>query len=160
MYTLWNGSSWSTPAALATGLVGVSQHCTAISGAAASILVSRDPDPATEQDEILEAYTWTGSSWSGASTFASGGGGNILPSVVFDSVGEAHVVWLRGEDLVHATLTSPTPEIVRAGSGSVAFYSTQLLSNTAGNLTLVWQEIVDNAPANIFAMVYDPASST
>jgi PKD repeat protein len=32
--------------------------------------------------------------------------------------------------------------------------------NSQGNLTLVWQQTVDNGPANIFAMLYDPISQT
>jgi PKD repeat protein len=42
----------------------------------------------------------------------------------------------------------------------MAFYNVRLINNANGNLTLIWTEVVDNGPANIFAMVYDPATQS
>jgi PKD repeat protein len=42
----------------------------------------------------------------------------------------------------------------------MAFYNVRLLRGPQGILTLVWQEVVDNGPANIFAMFYDPATQS
>jgi PKD repeat protein len=151
-YSFWNGSNWSTPRVVDVGLVGVSTHAAAVYGTKAFIIVPREG--------VLDLYTWTGSGWSRASTFAAGGVENRLPSVAYDAKGEGHIVWLRGDDLVHATLSDPRPRVARAGSRSLAFYSARLLSNPQGNLTLVWQEVSDNGPANIFAMIYDPASQS
>ena len=159
-YAFWNGSGWSTPAVVAGNLIGVSGHAAALHGSGAFIVLPRDPDADAADDGVLDLYTWDGTAWSGPASFAAGGVENRLPSAVYDAAGEGHVVWLRGDDLVHATLGDHTPHVVRAGSESMAFYSTQLLVNPQGNLTLTWQESADNGPANIFATVYDTASQT
>jgi hypothetical protein len=80
---------------------------------------------------------------------------NRLPTLVYDTAGTGQVVWVRDGNLVHATLADPTPTLVRASSGSMAFYAARLFINEAGNLLLTWQEVVDNGPANFFAQIYD-----
>jgi PKD repeat protein len=159
-YSFWNGTGFSAPAELAGGLIGVGGHVSAVSAAGAVVLVPRDPDLLTIGDEVIDLYTWDGSAWSAAAPFATGAGGNLAPSVVFDAAGEGHVVWLQGSDLVKATLSDPTPVTLRSGSASLAFLGAQLLSSPGGNITLIWQEIADNQPADIFAMIYDPESDT
>jgi hypothetical protein len=42
----------------------------------------------------------------------------------------------------------------------MGFYSLQMLNNPQDNITLLWQEVIDNSPASIVAMLYDPASQT
>jgi hypothetical protein len=158
VYSLWNptAETWSAPAALATGLVGISGHAAAFKGTAGVVLVSRDPDPSTTGDAVLERYDFDGATWSGPTTFASAGGtDNLLSMVVYDASGEGHVIWRRGENLVQATLSDPTPSTVRSGSASMAFYSARLHSNADGNLTLAWQEAPDSGVANLFAAIYD-----
>jgi PKD repeat protein len=159
-YSRWDGTGWTSPAPVAVGLIGVNTFTVVINDDSAFIVLPRDPDSQTSGDGVLDLYTWNGSNWSAAQTFAAGGVENRLPSVVYDEQGEGHVVWLRGTDLVHATLSNRTPQLIRSGSASVAFYHAQLLINPQGNITLVWQEVVDNGPANIFAMIYDPSSQT
>jgi PKD repeat protein len=160
MYSFWDGTKWSVPASLATGLVGVASHAAAIHGSSAFVIVPRDPDPGVSGDEVLDLYSWNGTRWNAATTFAAGGVDSRLPSVAYDSTGVGHVVWVRGNDLVHATLGAPSPQVIRPGSASMAFYGVRLCTNSLGNLTLLWQEVVDNGPANIFGALYDPASST
>jgi PKD repeat protein len=159
-YAFWNGSTWSPPAIIAGSLIGVSNHVAATQGTNAFVILPRDPDPAVTNDGVLDLYSWNGSGWSNSSLFAAGGVENRLPSGVYDTNGEGHVVWLRGNDLVHATISAPSPQTIRMGSASMGFYSAQLLNNPQGNLTLLWQEVVDNGPANIFAMLFDPLSKT
>jgi PKD repeat protein len=159
-YSFWNGSAWSSAANVATNLAGVSSHAAAVRGAGAFIILPRDPDANVLDDGVLELYLWNGTAWSQAQAFAAGGVENSLPSAVYDASGAGHIVWLRGQDLVHATLDNTSPQMIRSGSTSLAFYNAKLLTNAQGNLTLIWQEMVDNGPANIFAMIYDPASQT
>ena len=77
----------------------------------------------------------------------AGDGDNMAPQAVYDASGEGHVVWIRGADVVRATLSATTPQLVRAGSGSMAFHDTQLLTNGSGNLTLLWHQAADTGPA-------------
>ncbi len=159
-YSFWNGSSWNTVGVVANNLVNVSAQAAAVKGNNAFIILPRDPDLSVLNDRALDVYTWNGSAWSQAAPFAGGNLDNILPSAIYDSTGKGQVIWLRGADLVQADLNNPTPRVIRQGSESMAFYNARLLSNSQNNLTLVWQEMVDNGPANIFAMLYDTASQT
>jgi PKD repeat protein len=159
-FSLWNGTSWSAPATIAGSLAGVHSHAAARSGSSAFVIVPRDPDPAVQNDGVLDLYKWNGTTWTAATTFAAGGVENRLPSVVYDGSGAGHVVWVRGTDLVHATLAATTPEVVRAGSDSLSFYNPRLLINGDGNLTLLRQDSGEEGPGNIFATIYDAASDT
>lgn len=159
-YSFWNGVSWGAPAAVASGLIGVSSHTAAIKGTKAFVIVPRDPNADAAGDEVLDTYSWNGTQWSTGSRFAAGGDGHYFPSAVYDAAGEGQVVWVRGSDLVHATLSNPTPEIIRPSSNSLGFYDAKLLINAQGNLTLIWQESASGGPANIFAVLYDPVSKT
>ncbi|MBI3427717.1 MAG: PKD domain-containing protein [Acidobacteria bacterium] len=159
-FSFWDGANWSAPAAVVNGLVGVSSHAAAVKGTNAFIIVPREPNPDLPSDGVLELYRWNGAQWSAATSFAAGGVENRSPAVSYDAAGEGHIVWVRGADLVHATLSQPVPEVVRAGSNGLGFYDAKLLINPQGNLTLVWQQVADNGPANLFAVVYDAAAGT
>ena len=158
-YARWTGSAWTQPSTVTGNFGGVSGYSTAVSGQSAAILVARDPDATRASDGLLELYRWGGSGWLGPTIFASGGGDNHLPALVFDSAGTCHVVWARGGDLVFATVANPVPQRLRPDSQSLAFFSTKLYTNSAGNLTIVWQQSVDNGSANFFGRVFDPRTS-
>jgi hypothetical protein len=159
-YSFWNGSNWNASQAIAGNLTNISEHSTAINGNNAFLVVPRDQDPATPNNEVLLAYSWNGSNWSQAATFAAGNADNQLPQAYYDQTGQSRVIWRRGADLVAANLNNPNPTVVRQGSDSLGFSSLRLVKSWRGNLALIWQEMVDNGPANIFATTYNPNSQT
>lgn len=159
-YSVWDGSKWSAPAAVADGLVGVGEHAAAIRGDRAFIILPRATGADATGPGVLDLYIWNGSTWSGPSTFAAGDVDNRLPEVVYDAAGEGHVVWVRGDDLVHATIGNPSPQVIRTGCTSLAFFDKRLLTNPRGNLTLLFPQVTEEAPANISALIYDTSSGT
>lgn len=158
-YSFWNGSSWNAPAAVASNLSNVSDHAAALDGDDAFVVLPEDPDANATNDGRLLVYRWSGMGWSQATVFAGGGVDNRLPAAAYDAEGAGRVVWLRGANLVHATLGDGTPQTAREGSESTAFHDVRLINNAAGNLTLIWQEVVDSGPANIFAKIYYPVAN-
>jgi len=158
-YAFWNGSSFSTPAAAMVGLVGVSRHAAALHGSQAVVVVQRDAPAGSTSADVLDLLSWNGSTWLPSLNYAASGE-NRLPSVAFDTAGTAHLVWVRNGQLVHSTLQQSAPDVIRDGADSMAFYDSHLLVNPAGNLTLVWQQATDNGDANLFARIFDPATST
>jgi hypothetical protein len=159
-YSNRTGGAWSPPVALATSLVGVNKHTAAVHGQEAFIIMSRDPDPGANDDGVLDIYRRKNGVWGAAETFAAGGVENRLPAVAYDSAGKGNVVWLRGEDLVSATLDDSTPHLVRSGSTGLGFYDTRLIANRQGNLALIYQQPVQDGSANLFASFYFPTSNT
>ncbi len=159
-YSFWNGSGWNAPAVVASNLSNIGEHAVAIKGNNAFIVFSSDPDINVSNDSKLAVYKWNGISWSQGTVFAAGNIDNQSPNAAYDITGNGQVIWLKGADLVQANLVDSTPQIVRQGSQSTAFYNIRLLNNQRDNFTLIWQEVVDNNPANIFAKIYNPASNT
>lgn len=155
--SFWNADtrSWSSPMVLAGNLVGVATHSAAYSGSQALVLVSRDLNVNIDGDEVLDLYRFTGGTWQANLGWITGGGGNQRPQVIYDRAGRGQLVWLRGGDLVQATIVDPTPALLRQGSASLGFFDIRFLDNASGNLTLIWQEVADNGPANVYARVYD-----
>ena len=157
-YSFWNGTGWASPQVAAAGLAGVATHTAAISGSDAFIVLGRDPDPTMPVDGLIELYRWVNGSW--AHTIFAGGGGmdNRSPMAAYDSAGVGHLMWVKGDDLVHATLSNPTPQVIRTNSATASFYNAKLLTNGQGNLTVIWQDVAQQGLANIFAIFYDPTS--
>jgi uncharacterized protein (TIGR03437 family) len=158
-YAFWSGSSFSAPAVAMGGLVGVSRHAAALRGSQAIIVIQRDAPDGSADGDALDLLLWNGTSWSPTLNYAASGE-NRLPSAVFDNAGTAHLVWVHNSQLVHSTLQQSTPDVIRDGADSMAFYDTHLLVNPAGNLTLVWQQAIDDGNANLFARIFDTVTST
>ncbi len=150
----WSEGAWSSPAIVATGLVGVTGHAAAISGTEAFIALAVDPDSAVAGDEAIDLYQWNSSEWTGA-RFASGNGGNRLPAAAFDSDGRGHLVWAQGQNLVHTPLDDVDPRLIRSAGTSLGFQDVQLLAVAGGDLVLVWQEASNNAPSDLFSLIYE-----
>jgi hypothetical protein len=160
-YSFWDAgsSTWPSSGAVADGLVGVASHAAAIRHQAEAVIVlARDPSPGSEGDGVIDLYAWDGTAWSSASTFSAGSVDNRVPSVLYDAGGEGHVLWLRGENLVHATLSNPAPRVARSGSDSMAFYDGLFISSSSGDLAFLWTDVGANAPAEIFGIFYDAAT--
>lgn len=157
-YSVWNGAQWSAPAVIAENLIGVNDYAVSLMGSKAFVVLPRIP--AQDGHGVLDLYRFDESGWSAGSSFAAGEADNRLPSAIYSSDGTGHIVWLRGGDLVHATLSDATPRLVRTGSDSLSFYDAQLFVNPAGNLTVLWQQPGDEGVANLFAAIYDTASAT
>ncbi len=162
MVAYWDSTAgnWTLPQLVGDGLVGVSAHAAAMYPGKATLVLARDPDLSVSGDSEILRFDWDGLAWTGPTVFASGGGENLNPRVLFDSQGEGHAIWRRGEDLVAASLSNPQPQVIRQGSESGAFFGARLFRNASNNLTLVWQEVVENGPASLVAMIFDPPSAT
>jgi hypothetical protein len=156
----WDASpgAWSAPQALATGVVGVANHALAARGQARAIALARDPDPADRHDGVIDLYTWDGTAVSVTSLAKDAPVDDRQPALAYDAAGTLHLVWRRGADLVHSTSPGVPPGVLREGSESMAFFDIELLASSSGVLTLLWQEVVDNGPANIFARLRAPGS--
>ena len=153
-YCVRVGNNWSTPSIIASSLVGVNSHAAAARGTEAFVVVPRDVDENAANDGVLDIYRFNGNSWTAAQTFAAGGVENRLPSAAYDSTGTGHIVWVRGNDLVGATLNNPTPRLIHAGSAGFGFYDVQLVPSKQGNLAALYQQIVENGVANFFSASY------
>jgi PKD repeat protein len=161
MYSFWDAaaSSWTAPAAIGGGMIGVGSHAPAIAGAQeALVVVSSDQDPAVVGDDSLETYRWDGSLWSGPSALASEAGEHRAPAAAFDAEGTAHVVWFHDGALVHATDDRPTTSMGETLGNLLP--SLQLLASPDGTLALLAQEIRDGGPATASAWFFDAAAES
>ena len=154
-YSLHAGD-WNTPGVVADALVGVSNHVAALRNGEGFVVIPRDPNPDAADDGVLEVLRLYEGAWGAVELFAAGDVENRLPTVSYDSAGQRHVVWLRGQDLVAATLEDPSPRRIRAGSTGLGFYDAKLVANADGNLALIYQQPSDTGAASFFASIYFP----
>jgi hypothetical protein len=145
--SFWNGTSWSVPTTVAGALEEVGEHAPAIGGSGSAFVI-------IPRGTALDLYRWSGSAWSGPMLFASSGD-NRNPAVAYDGQGTGHVVWVRNGDLVQATLSAHQPTVVRADSQAAGFVDVRLLTNQAGHLTLLWQDVGVRGGAQLLGRVYD-----
>jgi hypothetical protein len=158
-YAFWTGSGFSAPGIASTGLVGASRHTASLSRSQAVIVVQREATLPGSGNDVLDLLLWNGSTWTATPNFAATGE-NRSPSVVIDDSGKIHLVWVRGDQLVHSTLPQSSPDVIRDGANSMGFYDARFLVNPAGNLTLLWLQGADSGNSNIFARIFDPKTSS
>ncbi len=151
----WTGNAWSTPASVATGLVGVSGHSVALTSSGAVVAVAESSEAGNAAG--IWTYRRSGATWAGPELLAAGGQ-ERTPRLAVTGGNRVHATWLDGETLVYQVLGQPSRTVVRAGSGSAAFQDVQLVASPRGSLALLWQQISGNEPAHVFARLMEPGS--
>ena len=157
-YSVRSAGSWTAPAIAANALIGVSHHAVATKGTGAFIILPRNPDVDSNAAGVLDLFRYSNGSWS-SQGFAPGDVDNRLPSVAYDGSGIGHVIWIRGTDLVSATIDDPTPHLVRSGSDDLGFYDAELVAGAHNDLVLIYRQATSDGIGNFFIANYDPTSN-
>lgn len=163
-YALWDGASWSTPAAALTGLYDVLDVALATySSTQAALVYAVDADGVltTTADSDLYYSTFNGASWSGPTRLTNDAITDTTPALAYDSAGRLHLLWLRGGDLVwlEDSWNLGDVQTVRSASTEGGFLGFTLSRAPNGNLALVWQAMDDDGD-NLSYAIYDAASDT
>ncbi len=161
LYTVWDGSSWSTPKALLQEAIGIIDLTAARWNEQRMIVVysqDLDGDLLTPNDQELFAMTWDGSRWSTPVRLTQDNLPDNRPQVIYDRDGRINLLWLKGDTLVGllGQLTGTPHEIAVEGAAGVLDF--RITQDSRGNLALLWQGL-SNEGVDIFYAAFDQANA-
>lgn len=157
MFALWDGSSWSQPAAIFNSVVGIlglapARH----NDNTMSIVYSQDMDGdyGTSEDQELFQTTWNGSSWGSPVRLTNDNVPDNSPSLFYTGDGQLQLVWVKGESLygLIGDLSGTPVEIIGDGSGTLLDYAA--VQTPDDNLAMFWQASSE-AGGDIYYAVYN-----
>ncbi len=157
MFALWNGSSWSQPAAIIDSVVGMLGLAPARHNDTTMSLVysqDMDGDYSTSEDQELFQVAWNGSSWGSPVRLTTDTLPDNSPSLFYTSDGQPQLVWTKGNSLygLIGDLSGTPVEIIGDGSGTLLDYATAQTPDN--NLAMFWQANSE-AGGDIFYAVYN-----
>ncbi len=161
-FALYDGSNWSAPADIATGVVSVVKSAMAFDGTDAVLIFSGDTDgdDETTEDRELYATTYDGTTWAAVTRLTNDAVQDANPQVAYDSNGDLVIVWYSDGDLAMATDATLSDrqtivDLPDASSGAADF---RLAVGPAGQIGLLWQDTSDEG-VDVWSASYDPTLS-
>ncbi|MBU0640930.1 MAG: hypothetical protein KKB50_18865, partial [Planctomycetes bacterium] len=165
-YAGYDGSTWSTPANVATGVLSVVKSALAYKGSDAILLFTGDTDGSTQTPEDRELYgvSYSAGSWGSVTRLTNDSSPAVEdanPQVAYDNYGNPVIVWYRGGDLYFASQFNlgdkrVIVDLVGDSSGAADF---RLATGANGQIALVWQETSPDR-VDMWYAVYEPTLVT
>jgi len=159
-YTFWNGSTWTEPNTIASGIGLILKTALAYDGNEAVYVYSLDTDCnwATDTDQELYAMTYNGSSWSQPYRITDDNSLDANPQVIYDQ-NDIFLVWYRDANIVSCrNLDVNNVQQILSTVGSSAAMDFRLAKSPAGQMSLFWADTSAEG-VDIFTVTYDPALS-
>lgn len=161
-YALWNGTQWSPPQIVQSGLDSLLGLTAArYDNMTMRIVYSRDDDGdfSTIDDQELFEVAWNGASWDAPTPLTSNSVSDRNPSLHYAPNGMAQLLWLQDDTLMLTTSdfsNTPRPIAIDSHAGIMDYKS---LQDSEGNLTLLWQGISETG-TDIFYATYEAENDT
>lgn len=159
--SFWNGTQWSTPQIVASGLDNLLEVSAAYHNDEAQLVYSQDTDGAlsTRNDVELFGQTWNGSQWSAPTRLTSSSHSDTSPTVLYDGQGELHLIWHRDDELRIrlGSLSGDSQAIIQDETVTLRDYEAKIAED--GRIAILWQGI-SNQGRDIYYAVYDAIHNT
>ncbi|MCD4722516.1 MAG: hypothetical protein K8S13_22065, partial [Desulfobacula sp.] len=144
MYSQFDGSSWSFPTAVTTGIGTILGTTLAYNGTTGTFIyvVDSDDDLDTVEDQELWFITFGSGIWAAPQQLTNDLETDANPILVYDSLGDLHLAWLKGSDIRLASGLDVTNAIVFTSPGqSQGVRDFDVSMSSTGNIALVWNDV-------------------
>lgn len=162
MWSHFDGTAWSAPATIATGLGTVLDVTTAYDGTTGALVYCTDGDDNldTTADQELWAATYNGGIWTAPTRLTNDSVVDTSPRLVYDTPGVLHLAWLKGDDYRMAPGTDvANSALIVAPGESLGGKDFDLVGGPGGRLAFVWND-ASAAGSDLYAIYYDPTLAT
>lgn len=169
-YTLWNGSTWTTPALALSGIASNEAPQFARNGNTALTVWSQDADGSvgTITDTAIYYANWISPTWEVSQTLsgASDGIADSSPRIAYDSTGQANLIWVKErvpqsadpddavDQLYFSVYTNTVWSSPVLAVQADAIQGTKLLVDSQDNLIALWLARSD-VGVDLWYAVYD-----
>ena len=144
MFSTWDGTSWSAPAAVATNVGMLLWSTVAYDGANGIFVCCRDmdDDQGSDADQELFAASYSGSGWTELARLTNDDARDTNPQAVYDAGGKLLLAWFRDGELMTDTDLALANAVAAGTLGmSSAAADYRLLTGPNGELAAVWEAV-------------------
>ena len=159
-YSIFNGTTWSTPQQAGEVPAGILKYSFIYNGAIAHIVFSldMDGDQSTVADNELYRLTYSGGTWGTLTRFTDDSLPDVNPKLAFVPTGHIVLVWMRGNQL-SCSVDFYAPVVIYTDEFSTNLADFKLASSATGKLAILWSKPAEyNSDLNV--IFYDPAYQT
>nr|WP_320009762.1 LamG-like jellyroll fold domain-containing protein [uncultured Desulfobulbus sp.] len=160
MYAFQDGTSWSAPAQIATGLGAIVRMDLLYNEASATgdlvYSLDADGDIATVEDQELYAVHYSASGWGAPVPLTSNSLQDTNPQLAYDNNGNILLVWYQEGILMQAVdldIANATTVVEGAASNGSADFT--LTTGSGGQFNLLWPDSSEQGQ-DLFLALYDP----
>ena len=143
MYSKFDGTFWSTPTAVDSGIRTILGTTLAYNGAIGTFVfvVDSDDDLDTTDDQELWYTLFESGAWSTPQQLTNDTQTDVNPKLVYDSLGDLHLAWLKGPD-IHFTnnLDVANSTVYTSPGQSMGARDFDLSISNTDNIALVWND--------------------
>lgn len=162
-YSIYNGSTWSGPNTVATGIGAVLKTSLDYDGSDAVYVFTIDEDAnmVTEDDRELYSVTYNSSSgWSATSRLTNDSILDATPQVKLTGSGNLLLVWYRDPNIVSSDDLALTDiQTIFTTSQSTGVTDFKLARSTTGQLSIAWTEPSQQGGVDTWTAGYDSTLS-
>jgi hypothetical protein len=156
----WNGTSWSSPQAVATIPQGVVKYDLTYRGDKGDVTLSLDTDndSSTDSDHELYALHYENGVWGSLTRLTNDAVADDNPRLAIDSKGNEVLVWMKGDEIYSAANGNVEGRKLVAAPGHSTNAADFTLANTPeGRIALTWAGVTAQSDSDLQALFYDPA---
>ena len=159
-HSLWDGTVWSTPAAIVNNQQDVFKSAMGVRSAteAAMVLSKASTGQGAESIELFYS-TFNGATWRGLQQLTTNTVSDTSPAIAYDSSGMRHVIWLQDGKLMWLkdSWAASDAKALLPADAVTAISQFDLVQSATGTLAIVWQS-TDGAAGGTSYVLYDPAA--
>ena len=157
-WSLWNGTSWSSPQQAGEIPYGIIKYDLAYDGTTGYAVLSLDADndPQTVDDRELFSMTYSSGTWGALERLTTDSVPDENPKLAIDPSGDFVMAWLHGGDLVsEKNFDANAMTTILEGEYTSNLADFSLAHTPDGRMALVWAEPAEFS-SDLFAVFYDP----
>ena len=159
-FSKWDGSSWSVPTMIASGLGAIVKADLAYNGQNALLVYSLDADSdlSTNNDRNLCGMSWNGTSWSAPFSITNDTMGNDQPKLTYTPSGDLLLFWSRGNGIAWVRNENYGQIQMVVQTGQTFGLADFALASGPGTLAVVWEGASADGP-DLWSSVFDPVAN-
>lgn len=162
MWSRYNGTVWSSPSAIASGIGTILDTVLAYNGTTGTFIFCTDADDNLDDsnDQELWVATYSGGLWSVPTRLTNDTVTDAAPRLAYDATHTLRLAWLKGNDIRFTTGTDVvnSKAVVTPGE-SMGSKDIDLVVGQNGQIALVWNDVSETYN-DMWVSYYEPALSS
>lgn len=144
MWSHYNGTAWSSPSAIASGIGTILDTALAYNGTTGTFIFCTDADDNLDDsnDQELWVATYSGGLWSAPTRLTNDVVTDAAPRLAYDAGNTLILAWLKGNDIRFTTGTDVVNSTVVVTPGeSMSSKDFDFVMGQNGRIALVWNDV-------------------
>lgn len=161
MWSRYNGTAWSSPSTIASGIGTILDTALAYNGISGTFIFCTDANDNLDDsnDQELWVSTYSSGGWSTPMRLTNDAVTDASPRLLYDASNTLRLAWLKGNDIRFATGTDVANSVVVVTPGeSLSSKDFDLVMSETGQMVLVWNDVSETYN-DMWVSYYEPSQS-